>query len=217
LELEFVPGGSLDKHIDIQSMCTINPDAAQSIWLGISEGLEYIHARGIMHCDVKPENILIRADSERAVLCDFGNAVTNLTLRGGEALFGYAVTNPTVKGGGTPCYVPPEGLYGEWSYGGDIWALGVTMLYATGRMPLPNRSWIIANIHTDVNAASEMRDWLLNVAEIAGKVPKQLNMLRKMLGEDPRNRIVAKDLVQGLRSMERGKRLKGSETVKILL
>ena len=91
------------------------------------------------------------------------------------------------------------------------------MLYAVRRMPLPNRSWIIANIQTDVDAASEMRDWLRKVAKIAGKVPKKLNILRKMLGEDPGNRIMAKDLVQDLRSMERGKRLKGSETVKILL
>lgn len=196
LELEFVPGGSLDKHINEQSMCTINLDAIQSIWLDICRGLEYIHARGIIHCDVKPENILIKFNCEGAVLCDFG----------------IAVTSPTVKGKGTPCYVPPEGLYGEWSFGGDVWGLGVTLLFAARLMPLPNRSWIIANIQTDVDAAHEMGDWLLNIMKTIEKIPKRLNLLCKMLKNNPGNRISAKELVQDL---ERGNWLKGSKLMEI--
>ncbi len=196
LELEYVPGGSLDKHRDEQSMCTVNLDAMQPIWLDICKGLEYIHASGIIHCDVKPGNILLKSGGERAVLCDFGNAVTS----------------PTVPSGGTPCYVPPEGLYGKWSYGGDVWALGVTLLYVARLMPLPNRSWIIADIETDMNAAHEMGDWLLNVEKTIEKIPKRLDLLCKMLENNPRNRITAKELVQDL---ERGNWLKGSKSMKI--
>jgi hypothetical protein len=55
------------------------------------------------------------------------------------------------------------------------------MLHVTRLMTLPNRSWIIANIETDVNAALEMGDWLLNVGETIEKIPKHLSLLRKML------------------------------------
>lgn len=152
-----------------------------------------------MHCDVKPGNILIRAGGEGSILCDFGNAVTS----------------PTVKGGETPCHVPPESLYGEWSYGGDVWGLGVTMLYVARLMTLPNRNWIIANIETDVNAALEMGDWLLNVAETIEKMPKHLSLLRKMLKDDPGNRIAVRDLVRDLRLIERDIWLKAPRSNKI--
>ncbi|KAI9729813.1 MAG: hypothetical protein M1834_006561 [Cirrosporium novae-zelandiae] len=199
LELELISGGSLDKHMDEKSMCTISRGAIKSIWLSISEGLEYIHSRGIMHCDVKPANILLRAGGKLAVLCDFGNATTSVT----------------VKGGGTPCYIPPECLYGGWSYGGDIWALGVTMLYVARLMPLPNKNWTIANIEMNTNAALEMGAWLLKVTEAIEKIPKHLKLFRKMLEDDPKNRITARSLVRGLRLMERDNRLKVSKSVRL--
>lgn len=166
--------------------------------MDICKGLEYIHARDIVHCDVKPKNILIKSSSEGAVLYDFGNAVTGPTV--------------TVKGRGTLCYIPSKGLYKEWSFSKDIWALGVTFLYVARLMPLPKRSWIIADIQTDVDAAYEMGDWLLYVAKTIEKIPKRLNLLCRMLENNPENRISARESVQDL---ERGNWLKRPKSVKI--
>lgn len=167
-------------------MCTVNSDAVLSIWSDLAEGLDYLHACGIIHCDIKPANILMRSSGGGAVLCDFG----------------IAVDKPAVGGKGTPCYVPPEGLFGEWSYGGDIWALGLVMLFVTRLMALPNRGWIVRNILTDVKAGREMGDWLRVVAEIIEKIPRELSLLRQMLEDNPRNRITATDLVRGLRLLK---------------
>lgn len=183
LDLEFIPGGSLDTYKDEQSMCTVNPDAVLSIWSDLANGLNYIHARGIIHCDVKPENILMRSGGGGAVICDFGNAVDK----------------PGVEGGGTPCYVPPEGMFGGWSHGGDIWALGVVMLFVTRQMALPKRSWTIWKIRTDAKARREMWGWLRVVSEIVEKIPRELSLLRKMLKDDPAKRIAAADVVRDLR------------------
>jgi len=108
-------------------------------------------------------------------------------------------------GEGTPCYVPPKGVYGELSKSRDIWAFGVTLLYIARLISLFNRSWIIANIRTDDTAAFEMGNWLSHVRNTLEKIPKRFNLIREMLEKDPGNRITAGDLVRDLRSVERGK------------
>ena len=134
-------------------MYTIRPDAVHSIWLSMSQALDYIHSRSIRHCDVKPENIFLKPDGKNAVLCDFG----------------HAVAHPLAKNEKTLCYIPSEFLYRKSSSAGNVWALGVTMLYVAGLMPLPNRSWIIAHIGKGVNAEPEMKQWFLEIAEIIKK------------------------------------------------
>lgn len=177
-------------------MCTINLDTLKPICLDICKGLEYIHARGIIHCDVKPGNILLKSGGKGAVLCDFGTAVVT----------------PKVPSGGTLCYIPPESLYKERSYGGDVFAFGVVLLFVARLMALPNRKWIIADIQTDPEAAYEMGDWLLDVTKTIGKIPKHLKFICKMLEYDPGNRISARELVQDL---EHGNCLQRSKSMKI--
>ena len=163
-------------------MYTIRPDAVHSIWLSMSQALDYIHSRSIRHCDVKPENIFLKPDGKNAVLCDFG----------------HAVAHPLAKNEKTLCYIPSEFLYRKSSSAGNVWALGVTMLYVAGLMPLPNRSWIIAHIGKGVNAEPEMKQWFLEIAEITKKIPEHLSLLRKMLKSDSRERITAKYLTRNL-------------------
>lgn len=165
--------------------------------MDICKGLEYIHARSIIHCNVKLGNILIKSSSKGALLYDFGNTVTSLII----------------KGGGTLCYVLLKALYREWSFSKDIWGLGVALLFAAKLMLLLNRSWTITNIRTDVNAVYKMGDWLLYVIETIKKILKRLNLLCKMLENNLRNRILVRELVQDL---ERGDWLKGSKLMKIL-
>lgn len=118
----------------------------------MGRALQFIHASDIVHNDLKPANILFHPD-RGAVLIDFG--------LGGKA--------GDVHYGGTPWYLPPEFLDdSSHSRGapGDMFALGVTMLYALRKSPLPEirqQSWRIADIHTTSSASSAMRRWLVEV------------------------------------------------------
>ncbi len=78
LELEFVSGGSLDRHRDEHQMCTLDDSVLHRVWTEMGEALTYIHGRGVIHGDVKPQKILLKTDDTGAVLCDFGNASVNL-------------------------------------------------------------------------------------------------------------------------------------------
>jgi DNA-binding NtrC family response regulator/predicted Ser/Thr protein kinase len=88
---------------------------------GVLRALEYIHARGVLHRDLKPQNIVVTPDGT-AHLIDFGLA--GVTGRGGSR-------------SGTPAYAPPERLLGRPEDGrGDLYSFGV-MLHelATGDLP----------------------------------------------------------------------------------
>ncbi|KAL3500083.1 hypothetical protein ACH5RR_039176 [Cinchona calisaya] len=90
-------------------------------------GLSYIHSKGFVHCDIKPDNILLVDDYDgiiTAKISDFGLAkkVGLKRKRSGS--------RRREKGfGGTPVYMAPESiLYGEYDCKADIWALGCTVI-----------------------------------------------------------------------------------------
>jgi serine/threonine protein kinase len=95
----------------------------------IADALAYAHLRGVIHRDVKPDNILIDADSGRMLVTDFGIA------RAVEAGTRLTVTGMAI---GTPAYMSPEQALGEREVDGrsDIYSLGVLgYQMLTGRVP----------------------------------------------------------------------------------
>lgn len=92
----------------------------------VAWALAHAHARGIVHRDVKPDNILIESATGRAVVSDFGIAgvVDSCTPSDGVAV-------------GTPLYLSPEQAGGApGDARSDLYALGVTAWYAlTGKHP----------------------------------------------------------------------------------
>lgn len=90
----------------------------------VAEALSHCHARGIVHADVKPENVgFLTAPGQDPVLLDFGLSV-RLPRPGGTRR-------------GTPLYVAPEVIErAPWGPACDVWSLGVSVFrMATGRFP----------------------------------------------------------------------------------
>jgi serine/threonine-protein kinase len=125
--MAFVAGGNLATLLAHEPRQPI--DEVRRIMREIADALDYAHVRGIIHRDIKPDNILLDRDSGRAVVTDFGiaraiEAGTRLTLTG------VAV--------GTPTYMSPEQAVGEREVDGrsDIYSLGVVgYQMLTGRLP----------------------------------------------------------------------------------
>ena len=113
--MELLPPRSL--HHEVQAAGPLSPQRAAAVGLGVLAALRAAHARGILHLDVKPANVLLAAD--RVVLTDFGIAqVDGIAPLPSEALVG------------SPSYIAPERALGvEPGPAADLWGLGAT-LYA---------------------------------------------------------------------------------------
>jgi len=126
-----VDGPSLRQLLEKQRRLTIG-DAAR-IARQVADALAYAHGRGIVHRDVKPDNILIDSTG-RVVVTDFGIA------KAAEAAASQLTTEGMVVG--TPQYMSPEQATGERTDGrSDIYSLGVVLyqMLAGSRPSTENR------------------------------------------------------------------------------
>ena len=113
IAMELVLGETLTQHLATNR---IPWTGACDIVTQVGQGLAYAHAQGILHRDIKPDNIMITTDGD-AKLMDFGLALDRasaLSLSGDVA--------------GTLAYMAPEQLLGEAvDQRADVWALGVVL------------------------------------------------------------------------------------------
>src|SRR3954469_2887960 len=128
--MELVEGEALNRILFREKQMT--PRRACDIILQLAESLHYIHKQGVVHCDIKTENILISEEEHegkrnRTVikLLDFGLARSLTASRASTSL------------SGTPHYVAPERIRGEpASPASDVYGVGI-LLYEllTGQVP----------------------------------------------------------------------------------
>jgi hypothetical protein len=128
LVMELVEGYSLGKIVDDTG--PLPPEAVARLGAGISLGLAAIHAQGIIHRDIKPDNILLGRD-RKPKITDLGLAKQT----DDPDLQRLTATGMVV---GTPLYVSPENIRDPKSAGSasDIYSLGATLYHLlTGRPP----------------------------------------------------------------------------------
>jgi serine/threonine-protein kinase len=122
-----ITGGNLAALLEHQPRRPI--DEVRRLLPEIADALSYAHLRGVIHRDIKADNILLDAESGRAMVTDFGIA------RAVESGTRLTVTGIAV---GTPTYMSPEQALGEREIDGrsDIYSLGVLgYQMLTGRVP----------------------------------------------------------------------------------
>ena len=108
----------------------------------IASALDFAHRQGVIHRDLKPDNVLIRSDGA-AVLTDFGIA---------RAVSGYVASTGVNMTIGTPHYLSPEQAQGRpLDHRVDFYALGVTLYKAaTGEVPFSSTDWFeLARMHVE--------------------------------------------------------------------
>ncbi|WP_308193741.1 MULTISPECIES: serine/threonine-protein kinase [Micromonospora] len=114
--MEYVPSRTLQDVVDAEG--PLEPARAARIGLAVLDALQAAHTAGVLHRDIKPQNVLVAHDG-RVMLTDFGLA----TFDGGDG----AMTRPGMVFG-SPQYVAPErAAEGVSTVAADLWSLGATL------------------------------------------------------------------------------------------
>ena len=144
LTMELVEGEPLTRHLG----APLPWPRLQRFAVQICEGLAAAHATGVIHRDLKPDNVLVERGTERAVITDFGIA------RGGDDA-GVTQVGAVV---GTPRYMAPEQIAGsEVDHRADIFSLGVMLFeLATGKRPWGGDSLVAIAVAQQTQPPREM-------------------------------------------------------------
>jgi predicted Ser/Thr protein kinase len=166
--MEYVEGRDLKTIIREEAPFSIGQ--ALDITLDVCAGVGFAHRAGIVHCDVKPQNVLIAPDG-RVKVTDFGiaRAFSTIVPREIETVWG------------TPHYFAPEQAAGEPpTPASDVYSIGI-MLYEmlTGRLPFEGPD------HATL-AMMHMRDEPPPLHRLNPQVPLQVEQIvRKVLSKEP--------------------------------
>jgi serine/threonine protein kinase/DNA-binding transcriptional regulator YhcF (GntR family) len=179
----FVEGESLESRL----LRGPRPSIAEvrRILAELADALEYAHAQGVVHRDIKPDNVMLDGAAGRAILTDFGIAKTST---GGDATI--TRTGMIV---GTPLYMSPEQAAGDRVVDGrsDLYALGVIgYRMLTGRLPFEGTS--IQDLF--IRQATENPT---PVGTLANGIPPELaSAVMRCLEKDPMHRWPAAAVFQ---------------------
>jgi serine/threonine-protein kinase len=155
MAMEYLDGGTLRNEIDTKGFLTV-PRSIE-IALEVLQGLEHAHSKGVIHRDIKPDNIQILSNGQ-VKITDFG--IARLTFQPNLTMDGQVF--------GTPSYMSPEQVVGkEIDARSDLFSLGV-MLYEmiSGQKPFAGDSvvsitYAIMNKEPVQPAQADRKLWLV--------------------------------------------------------
>jgi eukaryotic-like serine/threonine-protein kinase len=171
IAMEYVPGGTLKERISWSG--PLDPGVAASIALQIAEALNAAHERGVVHRDIKPQNVLLTATGD-AKVADFGIA---------RAASATTISQRSVVLG-TASYMSPEQAMGEpVGPASDLYSLGVVLYeMLTGELPYTAESPVAVSMK-HVNEPPRPPK------EVNPRIPEGVNALVvKLLAKDPEDR-----------------------------
>src|SRR5579862_9447163 len=168
----FVDGPSLADMVASQG--PVPPGPALTLAAGLAEGLEAIHAAGVVHRDLKPSNVLLAADGPRII--DFG--ISHLVDASGLTRTGWVA--------GSPGFMSPEQAEGSPAGpASDIFSLGSVLVFAaTGQGPF------------GVGSNMTLVHRLVSGQAALDRVPAEVRpLVERCLAADPRERPTARVLL----------------------
>lgn len=179
---ELIEGQTLTQKIHISGV--MSESSVKSLLSELLPVFEYVHARRIVHRDVKPDNILIRVSDNLPVLIDFGAVRETMgTVVNSQ---GQSTSSIVI---GTPGYMPSEQAAGRPIFSSDLYALGLTAIYLlTGKIP--------QQLETDPQTGEILwRHYALSVSPTFGCV------IDRAIMSHPRDRFSsAKEMLQAIQS-----------------
>lgn len=164
LVFEYVDGQTLETRLDIDGRLPFSH--VKQIFKDVCEALQYAHAQDIVHCDLKPGNIMLLED-DRAKVMDFGVAKKIDNQTGARTV------------AGTPAYMAPEQQRGFMRKQSDVYSLALCVYEAlVGQVPWTVKGFDIA------------KKQIVPASKLAPHIPKAVDvLLADALKEDPKERI----------------------------
>lgn len=188
LVMQYVNGGTLEDRLAAEGPLPL--PAGRRVLIEVADALSAAHARGFVHRDVRPENVLCDKERDRVLLSDFGLA--GILPRGEDSDPRLTRAGETI---GTSGYLSPEQLRGEDpTEGTDIYALGLLGYeILTGEGPFPARGKVDLNL---AHLRSPPRPVTALRPEVDGTLA---DLLTRCLAKEPEKRPSARYIVETLR------------------
>ena len=174
---EFIDGENLKELVVRKGRLGLRD--ALEIALEVARGLAFAHEHGLVHRDVKPQNVLLNGDG-RAKVTDFGIA-RSLDVEHGVTQTGTIL--------GTSNYIAPEQASGQpVDAHTDVYSLGIVLYeMLTGEVPFPGESFVAV-------AMKHIQEPSPNVLDVRGDVPLRVaEMIDRALEKDPEHRFPTMD------------------------
>lgn len=163
LVMDYCEGGTLRTLMTEDSR--LNLSQSLKLVMDVLSGLDHAHSRGIVHCDIKPENILLHVHRAgwTARISDFGIArlLQEVVQREGDT--------------GSPAYMAPERFYGQYSAASDLYSIGILLFeLIAGYRPFSGTPAELRSAHLNAPLqlpASIPSPWQTIIAQALQKLP----------------------------------------------